>query len=92
MQSDDQVFHDDVTATARRLDAQLEGIDPAVALAAVLRLSALLAIRRQTRRGLFEVAVSDAYRDVVHELTQRARVAREDARPVAAVLPFRRAV
>jgi hypothetical protein len=91
MTNDESMFQRETQATVRRLDEQLAGVDPAVALAAAIRFAALLALRQRTRPGLFEAAMRETYRDLVHELVQRAK-ARDDARPVAEVLPFRRAV
>jgi hypothetical protein len=93
MQRDDKLFHHETMATTRRLIEQTGDVDPSVALAAALRHACLLAIQQETRCGLFEVAVRETYRDLVHELLQRAKEPAAETHPAAVVLPFvRRAV
>lgn len=88
MDRDEKAFHEAMLHAARNLEAALAGVDPSVARAAALRVSARLALRGKVRRGLFEQATSEHYLDAQHEI----RPAPVDHRPLALVVPIRRAI
>lgn len=92
MTTTEKAFHEETTRLARELVRQLVEVDPAIALAAAVKAVATLAIRKGTRVGNLVLAVEQGYLARRHELDERVRQAKLEARESAQVIPFRRAV